>query len=182
MNAKREKTISKFLSYVLRHKPEEIDLELNHEGWADVKLLLAKAEKKGRIFTMEELEYVVANNAKQRFIFNNDKTKIRANQGHSIEVDLALKPVLPPDLLYHGTVAKFLDSIKENGLQKMNRQHVHLSPDVETALNVGSRRGKPIILTIKAIAMHEAGYLFYKSANGVWLTDLVPPEFIEVEE
>ena len=150
MNAEREKAISKFLSYVLRHKPEKIDLELDMKGWADVKSLLAKAEKKGKIFTLEELEYVVAKNIKQRFTFNEDKTKIRANQGHSIQVDLALQSVVPPTLLYHGTVAKFLDSIKEEGLQKMNRQHVHLSPDIETAINVGSRRGKPLILTVEA--------------------------------
>lgn len=181
MNAEREKFISKFLSYVLRHKPEAIDLTLDDQGWADVGFLLVKAEKKGKKITMEELAYVVANNAKQRFSFNEDQTKIRANQGHSIQVDLALQPVVPPSLLYHGTVAKFLDSIKENGLQKMNRQHVHLSPDIETALNVGSRRGKPLILTIHAKEMHDAGYLFYLSKNGVWLTDQVPARFIKVE-
>ena len=182
MNADREKFISKFLSYVLRHKPEEINLELDNFGWADVKLLLAKAEKKGKSFTLKELEYVVANKAKLRFAFNEDKSKIRANQGHSIQVDLALQPVIPPNLLYHGTVARFLDSIKQNGLQKMNRQHVHLRPDIETAINVGSRRGKPLILTIEAGKMHVAGFQFCQSKNGVWLTNEVPPEFIKVED
>jgi putative RNA 2'-phosphotransferase len=130
---------------------------------------------------MDELAYVVANNAKQRFSFNEDKTKIRANQGHSFPVDLELKAITPPTALYHGTVAKFLDAIKEKGLIKMNRQHVHLSPDVATATNVGSRRGKPVILTISAGEMHTAGYHFFLSANGVWLTAHVPVSFVEFE-
>ena len=179
MDKAREKFISKFMSYVLRHHPEVIGLKVDEYGWANVAELLEKAAADGRAFTFEEMEYVVANNAKQRFGFNEDKTKIRANQGHSFPVNLELLPVVPPETLYHGTVEKFLNSIKENGLKKMDRQHVHLSPDVETAKAVGSRRGKPVILTIKAKAMHEAGHTFYLSANGVWLTEHVPMEFIE---
>ncbi len=179
MEKAREKFISKFMSYVLRHHPEVIGLKVDAFGWANVQELLEKATADSRKFTLEEMEYVVANNAKQRFGFSEDKTKIRANQGHSFPVNLELELVMPPDLLYHGTVSKFLEAIKDKGLKKMDRQHVHLSPDVETAKAVGSRRGKPIILKIRAKAMHEAGHAFYLSANGVWLTENVPAEFIE---
>jgi putative RNA 2'-phosphotransferase len=128
---------------------------------------------------MEELEEVVATNTKKRFSFNEDKTKIKANQGHSIKVDLALQPKQPPSYLYHGTVEKFLQSIREKGLIKGSRHHVHLSADKETAINVGSRRGKPIILTIKSGEMHAQNHIFYQSENGVWLTETVPTEYIE---
>lgn len=132
---------------------------------------------------MEELEHVVATNNKKRFSFNDDKTKIRANQGHSLKnINLEFENTTPPDFLYHGTVAKFMDAIHATGLQKMSRQHVHLSKDIDTAIKVGSRRGKPIILSVRAGEMHKNGYEFYCSANGVWLTDVVPVEFIDFKD
>lgn len=172
---------SKFLSLILRHKPETINLQLDKEGWADVKDLLAGMRRKGwNNFSKDDLAEVVRDNNKQRFSFNEDKTKIRANQGHSINVDLGLKSVKPPENLYHGTVNKFLDSIKEGGLIKVSRQHVHLSIDIPTAVSVGSRRGKPVILTIQSLLMHEDGFKFYLSKNGVWLTDHVPSRYIDL--
>jgi putative RNA 2'-phosphotransferase len=129
-------------------------------------------------FSEAELKQVVADSDKQRFALSDDGTLIRANQGHSVAVDLDLEPLTPPDVLYHGTVAKFLDAIREKGLLKGKRHHVHLSGDKATASNVGSRRGKPVILTIESNRMHALGLMFYLSKNGVWLTDHVPPEYI----
>jgi putative RNA 2'-phosphotransferase len=172
------KTTSKFLSLILRHKPETIGIQLDENGWANVDELISKINANGKELDFESLENIVLTNDKQRFSFNDDLTMIRANQGHSIEVDLALEPALPPEKLYHGTVAKFLEAIKENGLQKMSRQHVHLSHDISTAQKVGSRRGKPVILTILANEMKEEGFTFFLSENGVWLCDHVPSKFI----
>jgi putative RNA 2'-phosphotransferase len=180
MTEEHKKSISKFLSLVLRHQPQEIGLILNENGWADVAELMQKSARKGRRFSMEELEEIVATNDKKRFSFSEDKTKIRANQGHSVEIDLALRPIAPPDILYHGTAEKNLPSILEKGIQKMNRQHVHLSKDKETAHKVGSRHGKPAILTINSAQMHQDGLLFYQSDNGVWLTDAVAGQYIEL--
>ncbi|AUC15158.1 RNA 2'-phosphotransferase [Tenacibaculum sp. SZ-18] len=180
MNEKEIKRISKFLSLLLRHQPETIGLNLDENGWADVEELIDKSKKRRMHFSISDLEKVVAENDKQRFSFNEDKSKIRANQGHSIKnVNLEFEAIEPPENLYHGTVEKFLESIKTNGLQKMNRQHVHLSEDVITATKVGSRRGKPIILVINSGWMFREGYEFYKSKNGVWLTDQVPSKFIQ---
>ena len=180
MNEKNAKKISKFLSLLLRHTPEKIDLKLDINGWASVNDLIQKSKKQGTIFTMEELEFIVNTNDKKRFTFNKDKTKIRANQGHSIQnIDLSLKTATPPLFLYHGTVDKFIPAIKEKGLQKMNRQHVHLSADKETAIKVGRRRGKPILLTIQSDDMYKEGYEFYLSENNVWLTNHVYPEYID---
>ena len=182
MNEKDKKQISKFLSLVLRHQPDYIGLHLNENGWADVNELIEKSKLKNLNFSFEELEEIVVTNDKQRFAFNEDKSKIRANQGHSVKtVDLQLQAVQPPTLLYHGTVAKFMQSIRANGLQKRSRQHVHLSEDKDTATKVGSRRGIPVILKIRAIDMHQKGYEFYRSENNVWLTDNVPVEFINFE-
>ena len=176
MKNNKIKKISKYLSLLLRHQPEKIGLSLDNNGWASVAEILNHPEIN---FIMVDLEEVVATNDKKRFSFNEDKTKIRANQGHSIKgIDLELEVKTPPAFLYHGTVAKFLSAIKKEGLQKMNRQHVHLSADRETAVKVGSRRGKPIILSIQSGAMHKEGYAFYLSANDVWLTDEVPSKFI----
>ncbi len=168
---------SKFLSLVLRHKPETIGIELDASGWVDVEVLLEACKEHGRTISIEQLHAVVDNNDKQRFVIRDGR--IRANQGHSLSVTLGLESVEPPDLLFHGTVEKFVESIRENGLKRMDRQHVHLSADEETATSVGRRRGKPIIYKVKALEMYEAGYSFFLSENGVWLTESVPPEFLQ---
>lgn len=179
MNDIEKKKVSKFLSLILRHQPETIQLKLDEQGWANVEELRTKSSKKGIHFTLKELDELVETNDKKRFIFNEDKTKIRANQGHSIDIDLALKPQQPPEYLYHGTADVNVASIVEKGIEKRSRQHVHLSQDKETATKVGMRHGKPIILTIRTGKMHEEGILFYLSENGVWLTDFVDAKFIE---
>jgi putative RNA 2'-phosphotransferase len=170
--------LSKFLSLVLRHKPEEIGLALDENGWANVDELLRLASQSGRPLTRPILEQIVAESDKQRFAFSDDGRRIRANQGHSLAVDLALPPSQPPEMLYHGTASRFLDSIRAGGLQAGSRQHVHLSLDVATAIKVGQRHGKPVVLEVRAGAMHAAGNPFYLSANGVWLTERVPVEFL----
>jgi putative RNA 2'-phosphotransferase len=180
MNEKDIKNKSKFLSLVLRHSPETIGITLDENGWVDVQELLDSCNKKGRQLNLDTLKLIVETNDKKRFSFNEDLSKIRANQGHSVQVDLGLDESCPLDILYHGTVAKFMDSIKANGLQKMNRQHVHLSKDVDTANTVASRRGLTVLLKIDAKRMHGDGYKFYLSENGVWLTDEVPPQYMEV--
>ena len=172
--------ISKLLSKILRHQPDLIDIQLDENGWVEVSTLLQNLEKYQTQISFEQLKEVVDTNSKKRFSFNDDFSKIRANQGHSIEVDLALQTQTPPDILYHGTVEKNLDSIFEKGLSKMNRHHVHLSADTETAQKVGMRHGKPIILTIESKKMYDQGYVFYLSENQVWLTDSVPSEFIRL--
>lgn len=181
MNEKTAKSVSKFLSLILRHSPETIGLKLDENGWADVEELIVKCNNRGsqNQMTAELLDYVVESNDKKRFTFNEDKTKIRASQGHSISVKLDLKEAEPSEFLYHGTVEKFLESIKKDGLQKMSRQHVHLSKDRETAIKVGSRRGIAQILTIKSSEMYKDGFKFYLSENNVWLTDEVPVKYIE---
>lgn len=151
---------------------------MDENGWVLVDELIKKANSKGRHLTKELLQEVVADNDKQRFSFNADGSRIRANQGHSVSIDLQLTPVEPPIVLYHGTVAKFMEAIKAEGLQKMSRQHVHLSKDRETANIVACRRGKPIILTIQSGEMFKNGHRFYISDNGVWLCDRVPVEYI----
>lgn len=177
---KRLITISKFLSKHLRHEPEALGLVLEPGGWVAVTDLLAGAAKYGFAISSEELVQVVAENDKQRFAFDASGKKIRANQGHSTDVDLQLKPVQPPSMLFHGTVAKFLDTILREGLKKMDRHDVHLSKDAETASNVGQRRGKPIILVIDSAQMTADGFVFRLSDNGVWLTDHVPPQYIRM--
>lgn len=178
MTESQKKKTSKFLSYVLRHQPELIGLNLDENGWANVDELIAKSTNDTQGFTFEELNEIVETNDKKRFVFNEDKTRIRANQGHSIGIDLNLKPQQPPEFLYHGTAQANVDSILENGIEKKSRQHVHLSSDKETANKVGMRHGKPVILTIKTKEMSEDGILFYLSENGVWLTDFVDQKYI----
>ena len=168
--------ISKLLSYVLRHKPESIGLSLDTQGWAKIEDLISKSTKIK--LRREDISRVVKNNDKQRFILSDDNEFIRANQGHSINVDLGLKPVSPPATLFHGTATRFWPSIKVEGLKKMNRHHVHLSEDEDTAAKVGVRHGKLQILTIDSGVMAAAGHIFYVSENGVWLTDDVPPQFL----
>lgn len=169
---------SKFLSLVLRHKPELIGITLDSAGWVSVSELLRACQAHGQSLILAELHEVVASNDKQRFSLSEDGQKIRANQGHSISVELGYNPAIPPDILYHGTVEKFLPSIREEGLKKGARHHVHLSPDVETARRVGHRRGKPIILNVESGKMHRDGQQFFRSENGVWLTEHVPPEYL----
>lgn len=179
MNEKDIKHKSKFLSLVLRHNPGLINLKLDKNGWANIPELIEKSKAKKILFTGEILDVVVETNNKQRFTFNDDKTKIRANQGHSIKVDINLKPVEPPILLYHGTSINNVNSILSQGIDKRGRQHVHLSHEKETAMNVGSRHGKPQILRIDAKRMFSDGNKFYHSKNGVWLTQYVDPKYID---
>jgi len=174
--------ISKYLSLVLRHEPSAAGVSLDAEGWVAVDALLAGAARHGLAFTRAELEDVVRTNDKQRFAFSVDGQRIRASQGHSATVDLGLAPVPPPPVLYHGTIEAFLPSILAVGLEKRARQHVHLSADVVTASRVGGRRGRPVILRIAAADMHAAGFSFFRSANGVWLTDEVPARYLSRPE
>jgi len=174
----RWKKLSKYLSYVLRHGPASIGLVLGDGGWVRVDDLLARAAQTGRRITREDLEMILQRSGKQRFALSGDGTLIRASQGHSVVVDLRLPPVVPPEVLYHGTVARSLPAIRAEGLRPMGRQHVHLSLDRETAVVVGGRRGVPIVLEISAGAMHRDGHVFYRADNGVWLTEHVPPAFI----
>lgn len=176
---KKLKQISKFMSLVLRHKPEVIGLTLDENGWAYVQEMIDKMNATGAGVDLKLIQTVVETNDKKRFAFNEDQTMIRASQGHSVEVNLELTELQPPELLYHGTIQESVDLIRTEGLKKMSRQHVHLSKDKETAQKVGSRRGKPIILEVRAAAMHAAGHPFYLSANEVWLTDEVPVQYIQ---
>jgi putative RNA 2'-phosphotransferase len=164
--------VSKYLSRHLRHDPGRIGIELDEHGWVDVDVLLKALADRNFQVTREELEEVVARNDKQRFALRDGR--IRANQGHTVDVDLDLSPVVPPPVLYHGTAGGFVATIRDEGLKPMDRHHVHLSPDRETAIKVGSRRGKPVVLAIDARRMAGEGYTFYKSENGVWLTEYVP--------
>jgi putative RNA 2'-phosphotransferase len=169
---------SKFLSLVLRHQPEKIGIRLDEAGWVSVDELLRASNMHGVVLTREDLDDVVRTNSKQRFAFSEDGDRIRANQGHSVEVDLGYAPLQPPPTLYHGTSQRFLSSIREAGLVKRARHHVHLSPDIETAEVVGKRRPPFVVLTIDAESMHRDGHPFYQSANGVWLTEHVPAVYI----
>jgi putative RNA 2'-phosphotransferase len=171
--------LSKRLSKVLRHAPESIGITLDKNGWTEVEELLKGL---GNDVSMGDLKYVVANNNKKRFEFSDDFGKIRACQGHSINIDLDLKPVAPPDILFHGTAEKTVPYIKYDGILKMNRDHVHLSKDLTTATQVGGRHGKPSILIIDAKKMHKHGLEFFISNNGVWLTDFVPQDYITIEK
>jgi len=177
----RTKETSKFLSFVLRHQPEEIGLELDDAGWASVEELLDACKRAGRALTLEELQHIVDTSDKKRFAFSEDGLYIRANQGHSVQIELGYEPRKPPSLLYHGTATRFLESIRKEGLKRGSRHHVHLSSDSVTAANVGARHGKPVVLRIASSQMHNDGYSFYLSENGVWLTERVPPDYILTE-
>ncbi|MGH1437551.1 MAG: RNA 2'-phosphotransferase [Lewinella sp.] len=174
------KSLSKFLSLILRHKPEVIGIKLDENGWADVDALIEGAMDKNKEMDLPILEAIVASDEKQRYTFNEDKSKIRANQGHSVKVDLELEPVKPPKILYHGTTERFVQSIMLKGIEPRSRNHVHLSEDVETATEVGDRRGDTMIFKVFSGAMFRDGYHFYQSANGVWLTDLVPNKYLDM--
>jgi putative RNA 2'-phosphotransferase len=176
---KKLQKLGKFLSLILRHQPEVVGLTLDKQGWVDVNDLIRAVQDSGRTFNTEMLTEIVRTNDKKRFSFSADGRKIRANQGHSVPVDLGLEILEPPEFLYHGTVAKYLNRIFSDGLIPGKRHHVHLSADVETAENVGQRRGKPIILIVKAGEMYGAGHKFYLSENMVWLTEKVSPCYLE---
>lgn len=179
MNDKERKKKSKFLSLVLRHQPDTIGIELDESGWVNVDVLMSALTRHNKGMSRAILEEVVSTNDKQRFSFNEDGTRIRANQGHSVDIELGYEPATPPETLYHGTPQQFVENIAEQGLQKMNRHHVHLHVDVETSTAVGQRRGKPVLLKIRALDMHQAGHEFFVTPNDVWLTDHVPTEYIE---
>lgn len=178
MSPSQTTSASKFLSLVLRHEPSAAHVTLDSAGWVEVEALLDGCAKEGRPLTRDELEHVVVTNAKKRFEFSADGTRIRASQGHSVEVELEYAPCIPPPVLYHGTATRFLDSIREKGLLKMQRHHVHLSVEIKVTMDAGARHGKPVLLTIQAGEMHLAGHVFYRSTNGVWLVEHVPPQFI----
>lgn len=173
---------SKFLSLVLRHNPSKIDLILDAQGWANVEDLLEKMNRNRFNINRQDLELIVEENNKQRFSFSEDGSMIRANQGHSISIDLELEAVKPPVQLYHGTASKTVSVILKDGLKKMKRQHVHLSDNLDTATNVGGRHGKPVVLVVESRLMYKDGFEFYCSDNGVWLTDRVPAKYLELLE
>lgn len=174
------KTKSKWLSKHLRHSPQKVGLILEEGGWVSVADLLKAANANHLSLTRAQLDEVVKSNDKQRFSYDSTGQKIRANQGHSVAVDLQLQTQTPPDILYHGTATKNRDAIFEQGLLKGRRHHVHLSRQTEVAIQVGSRHGKPLVLTIDALGMNAAGFEFYCSDNGVWLVEEVPPRFISL--
>lgn len=177
----RTDSISRFLSLVLRHDPGRIGIALTSDGWVEVDVLLAALARHGRALSRDELATIVATNDKQRFAFDETGERIRASQGHSVAVNLGYAPAQPPETLYHGTVAPALDAIRRDGLRAMSRHHVHLSGDHATAVKVGARRGKPVVLRVRAGTMHAAGFEFFLSANGVWLTREVPPEYLDFD-
>ncbi|MEM8777892.1 MAG: RNA 2'-phosphotransferase [Cyanobacteria bacterium P01_G01_bin.49] len=182
MPSKRLTKISRFLSYHLRHAPEKLELTLEKGGWISIVKLLKAAQKHQFPISLTELEEVVKTNDKQRFSFDEMKTRIRANQGHSIPVDLQLVPKTPPSILYHGTYQQVVKKIKKDGLKKMSRHHVHLSEDQKTAFTVGQRRGTPAVFQVNTQAMIAVGYEFYCSSNGVWLVDEVPPKYLTLKQ
>ncbi|MET9722331.1 RNA 2'-phosphotransferase [Streptomyces zaomyceticus] len=177
---RRTVKVSKYLSKHLRHQPERIGLVLDAHGWTEIDTLLQATARNGFPITRAELDHVVESNDKKRFAIEG--TRIRASQGHTVEVDLDLPPAEPPAFLYHGTVADRLPAIRAEGLRPMARHHVHLSRDRETATRVGARRGRPVVISVDAGAMHRAGHVFHVSANGVWLASTVPPEFLRFPE
>ena len=172
------KETSKYISLILRHKPDVIGITLDEHGWANVDELIAGVSKTHPL-NMSMLEQIVAEDEKQRYSFNEDKTLIRANQGHSIPVDVELEEKEPPEILFHGTGEKYVDSISKEGLIPKSRLYVHLSADEETAVKVGQRHGKPVVFKVKSGEMHRDGFKFYCSVNGVWLTKSVPVEYLE---
>ena len=172
------KDVSKYMSLILRHKPDAIGITLDEHGWANVDELVAGIAKDNE-FNMDILEEIVRTDEKQRYSFNDDKTLIRANQGHSIPVDVELEEKEPPELLWHGTGEKYVEYIDVQGLIPKSRLYVHLSKDEDTAVKVGKRHGKPVLYHVKAKQMYEDGYKFYLSANGVWLTKNVPVKYLD---
>jgi putative RNA 2'-phosphotransferase len=181
MNERELVKTSKFLSLILRHQPETVGLKLDAAGWVEVDVLLAACSKHRKPIARELLDRVVAENNKKRFAFSEDGLRIRASQGHSIDVELGYEAADPPATLFHGTAERNLAPIQAQGLLKQQRHHVHLTADRETALNVGRRHGKPALLIVAAQRMVEDGHQFFISANGVWLTETVPQEYLSTE-
>jgi putative RNA 2'-phosphotransferase len=182
MTDKQHKHISKFLSKHLRHDPAGIGLVLEEGGWVSITALLDSCQRAGVKLTRDELDEIATTSDKQRYSFDETGERIRANQGHSVDVDLQLEPAIPPHVLFHGTATHIVDAILRDGLLKMRRHHVHLSKDIETATRVGQRHGRPVVFRVDAAAMARQGVEFFLSANGVWLTEHVPPEFLAIEE
>ncbi|VIF91215.1 RNA 2'-phosphotransferase-like protein [Clostridioides difficile] len=176
----KKDNLSVFISLILRHKPETIGIKLDGYGYADVNELIEKINSTGRNISMEILEQIVKEDSKQRYSFNEDRTKIRANQGHSIKVNVELKELEPPKYLYHGTATRFLDNIKKEGIISKSRLYVHLSNDIDTAVQVGKRHGIPIVLKINTEEMCENGYKFYLSENNIWLCEYIPFKYVEI--
>jgi putative RNA 2'-phosphotransferase len=179
MTEKETKHASKFLSLILRHEPERVGLSLGDAGWIGVDELLRAVNQHGIPLTLDQLKHIVATSDKKRFALSDDGLRIRASQGHSIDVDLQYEPQEPPELLYHGTATRSLDSIRKDGLLRMERHDVHLAAETKVTLQVGGRHGKPVLLVIRAKEMRQAGHVFRRSANSVWLVNQVPPQFIE---
>ena len=180
--SKRDVELGRFLSLVLRHNPAAAGIRLDEHGWADVGALLSGCARAGKRIDRETLERIVRENSKQRYSFNGDHTKIRANQGHSIAVDVELREMQPPARLYHGTAARFLERIRAEGITRQSRQYVHLSADAETAYRVGSRHGAPVVLPLDTAAMAQDGYRFFRSENGVWLCEQAPWRYVLEDE
>ncbi|EGT5015199.1 RNA 2'-phosphotransferase-like protein (plasmid) [Clostridioides difficile] len=174
--------LSVFISLILRHKPETIGIKLDDYGYADVNELIEKINNTGRNINIEILEQIVKEDNKQRYSFNEDRSKIRANQGHSINVNVELRELEPPRFLYHGTATRFLDNIKKEGIVSKSRLYVHLSNDIDTAVKVGKRHGVPVVLKINTGKMYENGYKFYLSENNIWLCKYIPFEYVEIFE
>lgn len=179
---RREDSLSVLISLVLRHKPDAAGITLDEHGWADVAELMEGIRKTGRPIDMDLLEVIVRTDEKGRYSFNGDRTLIRANQGHSIPVDVELSEAVPPEFLYHGTAERFKTMIQEEGLRPMSRLYVHLSGDMETAVKVGRRHGKPVVFEAASGQMHRDGIRFYLSQNGVWLTKYVKPQYVKIRE
>jgi len=182
IRGKQQTHISKFLSLILRHKPEKIGVKLDKNGWIDINELIEKTNKYGIKIDRETLNHIVATNSKKRFAINDKLDKIRASQGHSIDIELGYTSQKPPKTLFHGTSEKSVQSILEKGLKKQNRQHVHLSNDIETANKVGQRHGKPYIFKVLAEQMFNDSFEFFISENGVWLTNYVPEKYLSGQE
>ncbi len=173
--------LSKFISLILRHNPEAAYIQVDEHGWANVDELIQGINRTGRHIDLETLEEIVATDEKRRYSFSEDHKRIRANQGHSIPVDVELKPTEPPEYLFHGTATRFLSSIHKEGLTRQSRLYVHLSPDEATAQKVGARHGKPVVLRIRAKELYDAGQQFFLSKNGVWLCEHIPVQYIEFD-
>lgn len=178
MNNEQNTMISKFLSLVLRHSPEKLGITLDKHGYADIETLIREMNKRGLSVDKKTIDEIVYSDNKERYGYNDTKTKIRANQGHSIKVDLNLTPKTPPRILYHGTAKRFMGDILKKGISKMDRQYVHLSQTKETAIEVGKRHGTPVVISVDTKEMIKDGYVFYLSENNVWLTDFVPAKYL----